>query len=187
VRSPRPSGGAYGESASARRRALASPFGDLPTGTSELGRVLGARPFSLGLSGKIAWRRFRAPATTSFRSLWAAQIICSTPARPPTCETGSGGRRAWVWWFILGEERAWLGRPLGGGGLAATLLSSGRDVALDAPLAQRAKIGNRASVIQAPVATCRFVAAAMLRHPPTASGTLEALLPPVQIRAFLAA
>src|SRR4029077_10344203 len=43
-----------------------------------------------------------------------------------------------------GEERAGLGRPLGGGGLASMLLSPGRDVAFDPPPAQRAKIGCRA-------------------------------------------
>ena len=43
-----------------------------------------------------------------------------------------------------GEERARRGRPLGGGGLAAVLLSSGRDVAPDSTPAQGAKIGGRA-------------------------------------------
>src|SRR5262245_65439653 len=43
-----------------------------------------------------------------------------------------------------GEERAALGRPLGGGGLGSVMLSSGGDVALDAPPAQGAKIGGRA-------------------------------------------
>lgn len=43
-----------------------------------------------------------------------------------------------------GEERAGLGRPLGGCGLAAVCLSSGRDVAPDPPSAQRAQIGSRA-------------------------------------------
>lgn len=43
-----------------------------------------------------------------------------------------------------GEERAGLGRPLGGGGLAAVFLSSARDVAFDPPPPQRAQIGSRA-------------------------------------------
>ena len=43
-----------------------------------------------------------------------------------------------------GEERAGLSRPLGGGRLATVLLSCGRDVALDPPAAQGAKIGRRA-------------------------------------------
>jgi hypothetical protein len=43
-----------------------------------------------------------------------------------------------------GEQRAGLGRPLGGGGPGSVLLSSGRDVALDPPPAERAKIGRRA-------------------------------------------
>jgi len=43
-----------------------------------------------------------------------------------------------------GDQRAGLRPPLCGGGLGSVLLSSGRDVTLDPPPADSAKIGGRA-------------------------------------------